>query len=305
MNRERRSIRPGGRPFWLPASTYYFLAIAVAIGVFFLTWAILAESKEESPWISAGLMASVSMISAVLVREVIIRTRRNAVSSAQRRLDATILSASVLPRREQTSNKLSLERNAILLAEIERKSEAARVLHTLAESHQEVFLLCEQYIDVASRELPNIGVGSPRLVAIKKGRDRAARLHKYHMLKWAEIGLRRDVAHLDLDQMPGSLESAEVALRVAETALTYYSDHRELLESKLLIESFISSARALEAIERAERAELSGDLDGALDWFLEANRLQGDTSGPYLEDVRFDEIPKNIQRISEILARRS
>lgn len=305
MNRERRSIRPGGRPFWLPASTYYFLAIAVAIGVFFLTWAILAESKEESPWISAGLMASVSMISAVLVREVIIRTRRNAVSSAQRRLDATILSASVLPRREQTSNKLSLERNAILLAEIERKSEAARVLHTLAESHQEVFLLCEQYIDVASRELPNIGVGSPRLVAIKKGRDRAARLHKYHMLKWAEIGLRRDVAHLDLDQMPGSLESAEVALRVAETALTYYSDHRELLESKLLIESFISSARALEAIERAERAELSGDLDGALDWFLEANRLQGDTSGAYLEDVRFDEIPKNIQRISEILARRS
>jgi hypothetical protein len=191
------------------------------------------------------------------------------------------------------------------LAEIERKSDAAKVLHTLAESHQEVFLLCEQYIDVASRELPNIGVGSPRLVAIKKGRDRAARLHKYHMLKWAEIGLRRDVAHLDLDQMPGSLESAEVALRVAETALTYYSDHRELLESKLLIESFISSARALEAIERAGRAELAGDLDAALDWFLEANRLQADTSGPYLEDVRFDEIPSNIQRISEILARRA
>jgi hypothetical protein len=280
------------------------LSIAVALGVFFLTWAILAEAKEENPWISAGLMASSSMIAAVVVREVILRVRRNSVASAQRRLDSSILSAPALPRGERVPKKLSLERNALLLAEIERKSEAAKVLHTLSESHQEVFLLCEQYIELASRELPNIGVGSPRLGAIKKGRDRAVRLHKYHMLKWAEIGIRRDVAHLNFDRIGGSLESAQGALRVAETALSYYADHRDLLESKLLIESFIASARALEAVERADQAEATGDLDTALDWLLKARKLLANTRGPYLEDVRFAEIPVNIRRISEELGSR-
>ncbi len=254
MSRDRRPIRVNRRPFWLPASTYYFLTAAVTLGVFFLAWAILAEAKEDSPWIGAGLLASATMIAGVVLREVIFRYRRNALSLAQRRLDTSVLAVPTPLKREHGASKLTLEQNAFLLEEITRKSEAAKVLGNLSESHREVFALCAQYVEVANRELPNVGVGSPRLVAIKRGRDKAQRLHEYHMLKWAEIEIKRNVVRRDIGGAQDGLAGVQRALTVAEEALSHYPDNIDLIQSREAIEGF------LESQSLSERSESEGSL---------------------------------------------
>ena len=64
------------RPFWLPAISFYVLSVAVAIAVFFLTWAVLIEGGEQNPFIASGLLASLVLIAAVVVREVVLRNAR-------------------------------------------------------------------------------------------------------------------------------------------------------------------------------------------------------------------------------------
>lgn len=297
---KNRRLRKG-RPFWLPASSFYFLAAAVAIGVFFLVWAILVDSGEENPWIAAGLIASVSMIVAVFLREVILRLRSNSVVSAQRRLDHSLLSAPV-PVREEDPRKLTLERNKILLDEITRKSEAAMVFGKLAESHREVFELCAAYLDVAQRELPTIGVGSPRLGAITRGRDRADRLHRRHMLKWAEIEIRSNTqAAAESVRQSQRMEKAERALSAARVAFEHYPDEPDIIRSKNAVEDLMHYLRATEALRRSARSEERGDIERALFHAMDAERsaslIKGDGAENSLPRIR-----KEIERLRNVLA---
>ena len=296
MKRDRRQRDPRRRPFWLPASTYYFLTIAVAITIFFLVWAILAEAKEENPWIAAGLIASTSMIAAIVVREVVLRHRRNSIFQAQKRLDRSVLSAPV-PMRVEEPNKLTLERNAILLNEIVRKSEAAKVLGHFSESHREVFELCAQYISVATKELPNVGVGSPRLAAIQRGRAKVESLHREHMLRWAEIEIRNQIASGDEESVSRRLGGAKKALRVATTALESYPDNSDLITSRVAIEDFIVSMKIAEVVRQAERAKVRGELEKALERFEEARRLMQENPQAAEQDDGLRRITAEIEGI--------
>ena len=298
MKKDRRLRK--GRPFWLPASTYYFLAAAVAIGVFFLVWALFGEARDENPLIAAGLMASVSMISAVVVREVILRVRRNAVFLAQKKLDNSVLFAPV-PIRREDPEKLTLEQNNLLLEEIRRKSEAAMVLGKLAESHKEVFELCARYLEVAKRELPTIGVGSPRLAPITRGRDRVERIHRRHMLRWAEIEIKANTeAALATDRISARSDHARRALAAAELAFDHYPDEPDIVRSREVVEDFVTSIKVAQAVQRAHRAEAKGDLEQALTRAIEAERLAiqivGDGSGNPLGRIRED-----IDRLKKLL----
>lgn len=46
------------RPFWLPASNYYILAIAATIAFFVLVLGLLHEGNEDADWIVAGIGSS-------------------------------------------------------------------------------------------------------------------------------------------------------------------------------------------------------------------------------------------------------
>lgn len=297
MKKERRLSNLGRRPFWLPAMTYYFLTMAIAIVVFFLVWAILAEAKEANPWIAAGLISSTSMVAAIVIREVVLRHRRNTIFLAQKRLDRSILSVPV-PVRRDDPNKLTLERNAILLGEIARKSEAAKVLGNFSEGHREVFELCAQYIAVATKEIPHIGVGSPRLAAIQRGRAKAEILHQEHMLRWAEIEIRANITADDEDRVSRRLAGAKKALRVVRTALDNYPENSDLMTSSLAIEDFILSMRIAEAVQRAERAEGRGELEKALEAFVEARRLMQKSPQAMEEDAGLLRITTRIEQLS-------
>lgn len=301
MKKDRRLRR--SRPFWLPASTYYFLAAAIAIGIFFLVWAILGDARGEDPWISAGLLASASMIAAVVVREIVLRARRNSIFSAQRKLDNAVLSAPVAVRREGRPDKLSLEANATLLDEIKRKSEAAMVLGKLPESHREVFELCARYLEVAKRELPLIGVGSPRLAPITRGRDRVERIHRRHMLKWAEIEIRANTqAALETDRASTRSDRARRALDVAKVAFDHYPDEPDVIRSREAVEDFVVSIKVAEAVQKAERAEAKGDLDKAMERLMEAERIAVRITGTGVQNP-INRIRKDIERLKHLLNR--
>ena len=64
------------RPFWVPASNYYVLTVAVAIAFFFLTWGILRDEDEDAPWIPSGIGASIVLGGAVILRGVLLRRAR-------------------------------------------------------------------------------------------------------------------------------------------------------------------------------------------------------------------------------------
>lgn len=297
MRRERRLSDQRRRPFWLPALTYYFLTIAVAIAIFFLVWAILAEANEANPWIAAGLLSSISMIAAIVIREIVLRKRRHDVFLAQKRLDQSILSVPVPVRREDP-HKLTLERNGILLGEIMRKSEAAKVLGNFSEGHREVFELCAQYIAVATKEIPTIGVGSPRLAAIQRGRSKAELLHEEHMLRWAEIEIRDNIKGDGDERVSRRLAGAKKALRAAKTALENYPDNSDLTTTRFAIEDFILSMRIADAVERAQRAEGRGELEKALDGYMEARALMQKSPHSIQDETELLTITATIERIS-------
>ncbi|MGD9627839.1 MAG: hypothetical protein AB7V18_01185 [Pyrinomonadaceae bacterium] len=289
------------RPFWLPGSTYYFLSAAVAIAIFFLVWGILMEGRGDSPWIIAGLVSSVSMITAVVIREVVLRTRRNRVVAAQRMLDNSVLSIPSPARKESDPRKLTLEKNSLLLKEIRRKSAAANVLARLPESHREVFLLCEGYIEAATRELPFVGVGSPRLAALTRGRSEAELLHRSHMLAWAELeatGNTMEAAATVRTEL--RLEKAKKALFAVDTALRSYPDESSLRDSRVFLEEMLSSIKFARSIERAERAETNNSLERALKYYKEAERMM--KKGVIdLDDAQATRLSDNIARLEKAI----
>jgi len=300
MQRYKNEIPRHRRPFWLPASNYYILSASVAIAFFFLLWGILNDGHEETPWIPAGVGAAVALGSAVIVREIILRDARNRFLASQRRIDESVRG---IARRKNDRDpaKLTLERNAAILHEIARKSEAAKVLGRFSEGHREVFELCDEYLGAVTRELPNVGPGSPRIAALRRGSDVAGRYHYYHMLQWAEIESRTLTQEASRrDKIGGKLESAQSALGVVEFALNAYPHEPTLLDSQKVLLELVSSIKVSDLIEKAERAAFKGNDKRAVDLYQDALFfIQRDKPGADPEVV--DHLNEEIQRLQKRL----
>jgi hypothetical protein len=270
MQRYRRDIARHRRPFWLPASNYYILAVAVTIAFFFLVWGILNDGHEETPWIPAGIGAAVVLASAVVLREIILRGARNRFLATQREMDRSIKGViSRVP--DHDANKLTLERNAAILHEISTKSEAAKVLGKFSEGHREVFELCDEYLGAVRRELPNVGAGSPRIAALLRGTEVAGRYHYYHLLQWAEIESRTLTQEArKQDKIAGKLGSAQAALEVVDFALRSYPHEVTLLDSQKVLLALLSSMKISDLVERADRAAFKGNHKRALSLYQDA-----------------------------------
>jgi tetratricopeptide (TPR) repeat protein len=260
------------RPFWLPASNYYVLAIAVTIAFFFLVWGILHEGKEDdAPWIPAGISASVVLIGAVILREGILRKARNRYLSAQKKLDHNLNNIALHSRANQNANKLSIEKNAAIIKEIEKKSEAARILGKLPEGHLEVFEMCDEYLRINKKELETVGVGSPRLAALRRGREKVQNLHRFHLLVWAEIESRGlTLEAKNRVTMSEKLEMAQKALTVLDSALQFYPGETTLAESADALTGFVASIKISHWIEQAERSAFKGNYKRAISHYRDA-----------------------------------
>lgn len=235
----------------------------MALTLFFLTWAVLLETGESTPFIPAGMVASVFLLAAFVFREVLIRRARIKRLEAQRKLDLNLDGVPQAPPIKKP--KLSLEENERLLGRIYEKSDAARVLRQVPEAHWKVFELCEQYLSDTRKEIARTHVNSPRFRPINKGRGRVKKLHKYHLLKWAKE--RAGSLSLDSKSSEAShvekLNQADSAMSCLETALGFYPRDKNLLESHDALREYISTIRISERISQAEEAASSGDTEKA------------------------------------------
>ena len=272
LGNENRGIRgPVGRPFWLPASNYYVLTAAVAIACFFLVWGILHDGREEMPWISAGVVASIILFSAVVIREIFLRRARMQYLRLQRDYDRQMRSVYARIPIDREPEKLTIAQNAEILDEIAKKSSAAKTLGKLSAVHREVFELCGEYLERNERELRLIGSGSPRLRPLRTSRENVRKYHRFHMLQWAEIEAR-DLTREAKNRVSVAdrVEAAQNAINVIDTALEHYPAERTLIESRAVLDDLLASIQVTHWVEQAERAEYDGDFQEARSLYRDA-----------------------------------
>jgi hypothetical protein len=292
------------RPFWLPASNYYILAAAVAIASFFLIWGILHDGDEQAPWVPAGIGASLILVGAVFLREIVLRKARNRYLLVQKRLDYTLDNASLHTKTSVSEKKLTLEKNAEIIKQIQKKSEAAKILMKLSDGHHEVFKLCGEYLEINRRELENVGAGSPRLAGLLRGREVVKEMHRFHLMTWAEIETRQLTQEAkNRVTITEKTETAQRALNVIETALQFYPDERRLVESEEAVREFVTSIRISHFIEQAERSAFKGNYKRAVSHYKDAlfflareNKTSKET------DLLAEQINLEIQKILDIPA---
>ena len=269
--RSNAGVNKFRRPFWLPASNYYVLSVAISAAFFFLVWGILHDGGEETPWVTAGISASLLLCVAAILREVILRRARNQFLRQQRRMDDRVSDAYSRIGEKRSHDKLTLEKNSAILNSIRQKSEAAKVLNKFSAGHREVFELCGEYLARNESELRTVNAGSPRLGALLKGRATATEYHRFHMLRWAEIKARALTNEVTSGVCtPKKIEAAQNALGVIESALASYPSEPSLLESQELLREMTVSIKVSHLAERAERAAFKGNYSQAKSLYRDA-----------------------------------
>jgi hypothetical protein len=254
------------RPFWVPASSYFALTFAFAVAVFFVVLGVLHEDKEDFSFIFAGICFCVVVVTAVLVRGKLLLRYQIRLFAVQENFNAVV-------NRQKTGNaaKFTLEKNTAILKDIERKSKAATVLGKLSEAHWEVFELCNSYLEIADKELAVIGAGSPRIPALRKGSEKVRKFHKHHLLVWAanesKIYTQKLRGSTDINH---KVESGNKALSVLESALQFYPDEVQLIDSIVAVKEFILSAKVTNWIEEAEKAKFNGNASEAIRLYRDA-----------------------------------
>jgi len=267
MNLHRRSELNAARSYWLSASNYYVLTAALAMAAFVTVFGLLREERDE-PYIPAGIAASAVLVAAVIVRRAIIK-RYQAREHAARRLDQNL--SVLLLKTAPNEKKLTIEKNASILKELKKKSDAATVLERYPEGHREVFEFCVHYLEINAREMLTVNPGSPRIAALRRGREIAEDYHRRHMLKWAEIETTAlfEKAH-SASKLKEKLEIAGEALSVIRAAAEKYPSDRRLAESAAAIDEFVIRTKVSDLIEKAGRAESRGNMKLAERYFKNA-----------------------------------
>lgn len=258
------------RPFWLSASNYYTFAAAITIALFFLVWGILNEASEPTPWIGAGVLAGIVLAGAVLLREVILRIYRDRRLREHLRLERTMRLVSSFSNAADR-RKISLEQNKAWVAHIVQKSEAAKVLGRISEAHRNVFDLCERYLGDIADEIPHITPGSPRIAAFRTSVKRIRRLHKYHLLRWAELEASElGFGNQNRATIEDNLNSNRKAAKVLSFALGHYPDDPDLNASMAVVSDARLLISAAELTENAEKERAAGNPHAALELYRDA-----------------------------------
>jgi hypothetical protein len=297
MNRYSKPPRDRYKSYWLSASNYYVLTLAAALAVFFLVMGLLHEGNEE-PFIPAGIAASAVLVSAVIVRRAIMKNHQMRVHAA-RRLENNL--ASLRANAPLLEKKLTIEKNASILRELKRKSDAATVLAKYADGHREVVELCGRYLDINEREMVTVNPGSPRIAALRRGREIAEEYHRRHMLKWAEIETTSLLE--DAQASPKSADKVEYASRalaVIDSATIKYPSERKLVESAAAISEFIIKVKVADLVDRASRAESRGNVKLAIRHFRGALKELNKSSVSTLDrDAAFEKISSELERLGD------
>lgn len=255
----------------MPAISYYALAAVASFIAFFFIWLILNEGNEESPIAFAVIGAFFLLGSSIVVREIFLRNAKQRFMSVERKLDYTLSHLPAHALLKNDTNKLSLEKNAEIIKEIQMKSGAARTLGNLSNGHWNVIEICNEYLSVVEKQMETVGTGSPRLAGLRRGREIVSDLHRFHTLAWAEIESRSwSQKARNNATIAEKLNAAQEALNVLESALHFYPTERRLTESESAMKNFIATIKVSHWIEQAERAAFKGNNKRAVNLYRDA-----------------------------------
>lgn len=259
------------RPFWLPALNYYILTIGFVLIFFILIWGVLRDENQDSPWITASVFSGLVFGGAVVLREFVLRKAHNRFLLAQRKLDYNLKSVPPNFRKKAHSNKLTLQENAEIIRNIKQKSDAARVLGKLSDGHLEVFEICNEYLLMNEREMKYVGIGSPRLAALRRGKEIVQSLHKFHLLNWVELEAKTLTQEAkNKVALPDKLEKANHALSILDSARHYYPNEIQIIKSEEALREFVASIKIAHWIEEAERHAFKSDYKQAISNYKDA-----------------------------------
>lgn len=280
LNRTRNDVRDRRGPFWVPTVNYYLLAFGIAVCLFFLVWGVGQEGRGENSQTIAFVIAMTVLGGAVVLREFILRNARRNFYRDQKRLDRSLAGFSRSNGQYRESQKVTLDQNELIVREIRKKSEAARVLSKLSAGHQEVVAMCSEYLAMNQREMQNVGIGSPRIVSFARGRKIASKLHHYHLMKWAELETQEftQIA-VERGKIEDKLDQAQKALAVVAIALESYPTDPNLLESRRALLAAEDSLNVSQHLEHAEEFSDAGDHRAAAKHYEQALALMEEISG--------------------------
>jgi hypothetical protein len=254
-----RSYRPSAN------STYLVLVFSVSLALFFLLWFILHTGGDDSPWIPAGLAASVLFLVALAAREAILHRALTRNILDKERRDYRVSDY----RRKR--RRISLERYSAKLRNIARLSARADAKGENPEAHLEVYQLCRDYLLKVEDALRVVRQGSQTQLALRAGQERARSLQKRHLLKWASLASREWMDESQRRTQPKEKsEAAQKASEVIESALKIYPDEEQLLASASAIHDHIVSLQLAQLVERAERDVFKGNYRRAIERYKDA-----------------------------------
>ena len=119
--------------------------------------------------------------------------------------------------------------------------------------------------------METVGVGSPRLAGLRRGREIVGELHHFHLLSWAELEARAwSQKARNYATMAEKLNAAQEALSILDSALQFYPSEPRLTESESAIKTFIASIKVSHWIEQAERAAFKGNNKRAVSLYRDA-----------------------------------
>jgi tetratricopeptide (TPR) repeat protein len=265
--RSRDSSARGRRPR-LPSTSGFMAAAAAAAAVlFFILWWLL--QGEESPWVPAGLAASVVMLVAASAREIVVRRSLARYLLEQDKHQERPRESAEMP--SKLVNMQSVSSHASALRVVQKRSAKADASDSNPEAHLEAYRLCADYLASAEEALRSPGLAPENRVALRSGQDRVGGLQKHHLLTWARSSAR--TLTREAQQRARLYEKVEVANRALEcidSALKIYPDEEELNESAGAVREFITSSRVAHWVELAERASFKGRYRRAIDCYQDA-----------------------------------
>jgi tetratricopeptide (TPR) repeat protein len=238
-------------------------AAAAAAALFFVLWWML--QAEESPWVPAGLAASVVMLVAGFARLLVARRVRN------QRWQPNHESHEHAARRPTLTQVMhSTSRHAAALRALQRQSAAADEKDS-ADLHRELYELCSEYLSGADKALQSPALQADGRVALRAGQERVREMQRHHLLTWARSSARL-LTHEAQQRVRlyEKVETANRALDCIDQALRVYPDERDLRTSAEAVQEFITSSRVAHWVELAERAAFKGYLHRAIDCYRDA-----------------------------------
>ncbi|MDQ5845154.1 MAG: hypothetical protein M3539_07645 [Acidobacteriota bacterium] len=252
----------------MPSSAGYLIgAFVAALALFAALWWMLVSGGDESPWIPAGLAASVVLLVALSAREVVMRrawTRylleQGGDPSGRGKRDTKSGS-----RKSQSTSLLSGAWRTI-----QKQSEEAEASST-PEPHFEVFNLCQDYLTSSEEALQSNSLPTEKRIALKAGQERVRALQKHHLITWARDSSRA-LTHeaQQRGRISDKIESANRALHCLESAQKVYPNEVELRESTVAIHEFIASVKVAHWVELAERSAFKGHHRRAIERYKDA-----------------------------------